>query len=53
MTETKLRVNQIDPASILSKYIAHTWRQLQEQLGNHRMNEKWHVEQNSRNVEVL
>lgn len=53
MTETKLRVNQTDPASILSKYIAHTWRQLQEQLGIHRMNEKWHVEQNSRNVEVL
>lgn len=53
MTETKLRMNQTDPASILSKYIAHTWRQLQEQLGNHRMNEKWHVEQNSRNVEVL
>lgn len=53
MTETKSRVNQTDPASILSKYIAHTWRQLQEQLGNHKINEKWHVEQNFRNVEVL
>lgn len=53
MTETKSRVKQTDPAPILSKYIAHTWRQLQEQLGNHRMNEKWHIEQNSGNVAVL
>lgn len=53
VTETKSRVNKTDPASILSKFIAHTRRQLQEQLGNHRMNEKWHVDQWSWNVAVL
>lgn len=53
MSETNSRVSKTDSASILSKCVAHTWSQLHEQLGNHRMNEKWHKEWSSSNMAKL